>query len=289
MLALLQVPAAARELLPQDRRRTTPWVIAVMMFVTAVVAAASFATANAVRLIGASVAHRHSIQIPGGAHSMPVALAAAGRSPGVLAATAVPEAEVRGTLERWLGPDAAAADLPLPALIDLELAPGADPALVAAEIRRTVPQARVLSYSGQLEPVTDSLRALQWLALGLVALMSLGTAAIVMLATRGAFDTHRATIEIAHGIGATDDQLARLFAHRMARDALLGGFAGVATAALVLLLVLAAPGGLGSELAGVPVLRSGDWLLLAVLPLGATAVAMAVARTTVLKSLRAAL
>jgi cell division transport system permease protein len=289
MLGALASPAGERGLLPDRRGQPTPWVIAIMVFVTLVVAAAGLAMANAARVLGGSVAGRYSIQIPDGVRTAPVAVAAAGRVPGVTAVSQVPEADVRATLQSWLGPEAAATGLPLPALIDVDLAPGADPARLEAKVRQAVPHARVLAYSEQLGPVTRSLRALQWVALGLVLLMAAATAATVVLATRGAFDTHRSTIEIMHGIGATDEQLARLFQRRLARDALVGGVAGGAAAALVLLIVRTIPGSLLSELGGGPVLRPLDWVLLALLPLLGTALAMLVARTTVLKALRRAL
>ena len=289
MLAALTTPAGERGLLPDRTGRPTPWVIAIMMFVTLVVAAAGLAMANGARVLGDSVAGRYSIQIADGARTAPVAVAAARRVPGVLAASQVPEAEVRATLQSWLGPEAASAGLPLPALIDVDLQPGADPARLTADVRRAVPQARVLAYSEQLGPVTRSLRALQWLALGLVLLMAAATAATVVLATRGAFDSHRSTVEIMHGIGATDEQLARLFQRRLARDALVGGVVGEAAAAVVLVLVRTIPGSLLSDLGGGPVLRPLDWALLSLLPLLGTLVAMLVARTTVLKALRQAL
>ncbi|CAA9487281.1 MAG: Assymetric_cell_division_FstX [uncultured Sphingomonas sp.] len=286
MLAALVTPAGERGFLPDRTGRPTPWVIAIMMFVTLVVAAAGLAMANAARVLGDSVTGRYSIQIPGGARTAPVAVATARRVPGVLAVNQVPEADIRATLQSWLGPEAASAGLPLPALIDVDLQPGADPIRMTTQVRRAVPQARVLAYSEQLGPVTGSLRALQWLALGLVLLMTAATAATVVLATRGAFDTHRSTIEIMHGIGATDEQLARLFQRRLARDALVGGVVGGAAAALVLLLVRTVPGSLLNDLGGGPVLRPLDWFLLALLPLLGTLVAMLVARTTVLKALR---
>jgi cell division transport system permease protein len=289
MLAAMKTPAGERGLLPNRTGRPTPWVIAIMMFVTLVVAAAGLAMASAARVLGNSVAGRYSIQIPDGARTAPVAVAAAKRVAGVAAVSQVPEADVRAVLQSWLGPEAAAARLPLPALIDVDLEPGADPVRLESEVQRGVPQARVLAYSEQLGPVTRSLRALRWLALGLVLLMAAATAATVVLATRGAFDTHRSTIEIMHGIGATDEQLARLFQRRLARDALVGGVAGGAVAALVLLLVRTIPGSLLSDLGGGPVLRPLDWVLLALLPLLGTGVAMLVARTTVLKALRRAL
>ena len=118
------------------------------------------------------------------------------------------------------------ADLPLPALIDVDLAPGADPAAVAAAVKRAVPSARFIAHQTRLAPMLGTLTALQSIAALIVLLIALATAAAVVLATRGALDTHRATIEVMHGIGATDDQVTRLFQRKIALDALIGGTAG---------------------------------------------------------------
>lgn len=289
MLSMLDAPLGPRRLLPDRRGRPTPWVIAIMMFVTLVVGAAGLAVASSARVVSASVLNRYSIQIPNGASRAALVVAAARASPGVAAVEQVPEAEVRQTLERWLGPDAASADLPLPALIDVDVVPGADPRILEQRLRSAVPEARLLAYGDRLSPVTRSLRALQWLALGLVFLMTLAMGAAVVLATRGAFDTHRSTIEAMHGMGATDDQLARLFQRRIAADALIGGVVGAGSATVILLLVIGVPGRLLGDLAGGPVLGFTDWLILASFPIVVTLVAMLVARVTVLRALRAAL
>ena len=290
MLGWIAPPTAQRRLLVEQRGRPTPWVIAIMMFVTLVVGAAGLVLANAARLVATGAEGRYSLQIPDGARVADVAAGAARSAPGVTAVRPIPEAEVRQTLEQWLGPDAAAsADLPVPALIDLELAPDADPAAVAARVSAAAPGARLIAYRDQLGPLLRSLRALQWLALGLVLMMAVATAAAVVLATRGALDTHRGTVEVMHGIGATDRQLAALFGRRIAIDALMGGVIGAAAAGGVLLLVAAAPGGLLGDLSGRPLLRPFDLLLLALLPLAGTLLATLVARQAVLKALRASL
>jgi cell division transport system permease protein len=119
--------------------------------------------------------------------------------------------------------------------------------------------------------------------------MGLATAAAVILAARGALDTNRSTIEVMHGIGATDEQVTKLFQRRIALDALAGGALGAAAALLVLLLVLGGSTSLVAELAGGTVLRGRDWVLLALLPLAAAVLATVVARTAVTRALRTAL
>jgi cell division transport system permease protein len=61
------------------------------------------------------------------------------------------------------------------------------------------------------------------------------------LAARGALDTHRATIDVMHGIGAEDQQLVRLFVRQIAIDALSGGSGRSRGAGLVIASSLAGP------------------------------------------------
>ena len=281
-----------RRLLPSGRfAGATPWLIGIMMFVMMIVAATGLALAGGARIVREGIAHRYSIQIADGRASEARAAAAARAAPGVIRAVPVPEAELRKTLEQWLGPVAAGegADLPLPALIDVELAPGADPAAVAASVSRAVPSAQFVADQSRLTPMLTTLTALTLIAGLLVALIALDTAAAVVLATRGALDTHRGTIEVMHGIGATDLQVTLLFQRTIAFDALIGGTAGAVVAALVLLLVAGGQfDALGDWTEG-SLLRGLDLVLLASLPLLAAVLATVVARATVLAALRAQL
>ena len=292
MLDWLFASPPDRRLLPSGRfAGATPWLIGIMMFVMMIVAATGLALAGGARMVREGVAHRYSIQIADGRSSEARAVAAVRTAPGVVRVVAVPEAELRDTLEQWLGPVAAGegADLPLPSLIDVELAPGADPAAVGAAVRRAVPSAQFIADQSRLAPMLGTLTALTVVAALLVGLIALATAAAVVLATRGALDTHRGTIEVMHGIGATDLQVTRLFQRKIAIDALIGGIAGAVVAAVVLLLV--AGGGFGAlgDWTNGSLLRPLDLVLLATLPLLAAILATVVARTTVLAALRAQL
>ena len=129
---------------------------------------------------------------------------------------------------------------------------------------------------------------MQWVAFGLVLLLSAAASAAVVLAARGALDTHRFTIEVMHGIGATDVQVTRLFQRKIAIDALFGSIAGAAVAGLVLL-ALATGASFAGELTGGATLSGIDLLLLLLLPLALTILATWVARTAVLAALRKAL
>lgn len=282
----LFVTDAEQRLIPSSGvRGPVPVLIAIMTFVMVVVAAAGLALANTASVVKSGVENRYSIQIADGIAKAPAAIAAARSQPGVARVAQVPPKDLRRTLERWLGPAGQEADLPLPAIIDVDLKSGADPATVGKAIEQAVPGARFIAHRTSLEPLLNALRGLTLLALGLVLLIALASAAAVVLAARGALDTHRGTIEVMHGIGATDDQVARLFVRQIAVDALLGGVAGAAAAGLIIALIL---GGASTAamLAGTPPIRWNDLLWLVTLPLAIALLATQVARGALLKALR---
>ena len=285
---LLVSPAERRLLGSRPLKGPTPWVIAIMCFSMMIVAAAGLALAHTASLVAAGVEARYSVQIPGGERNLATALNVVRTSPGVASAEAVPEAEMRKTLERWLGPAGASRDLPVPALITFDLKPGADAIAAQRRIEAGVPGAKVIAHRDSVAPLLRSLKALQWLALALVLMLGGAAAAAVVLAARGALDTHRFTIEVMHGIGATDLQVTRLFQRKIAIDALSGSLAGAAVAAIVLV-VLGTGASFAGELIGGAALSTVDLLLLLLLPFALTALATWVGRTAVLAALREAL
>lgn len=287
MFAWLFASASDRRLLPGGRfTGPTPWVIAIMTFAMLIVAAAGLALANAAGVVARGVEGRFVVQIPNGAASLPAALAAVRSAKGVIRADAVSEAEMRKTLEQWLGPAGAAADLPVPALINFDAAPGTDIATVEKAVAKAAPGARIDAHEDAVLPLLKSMRALQWLTFALVILMGLATSATVVLAARGALDTNRSTIEIMHGIGATDVQVTNLFQRKIALDALVGGLAGGGFAGAMLLFLIAGGAVLTGDLAGASAIRGIDVAILALLPLLVVILATWVARTAVLAALR---
>ena len=285
---MFTAPAERRLLGTRPLQGPTPWVIAIMTFSIMIVAAAGLALAEAAGVVAAGAEARYSVQIPDGERALAPALQAVRASPGVSAVEATPEAEMRKTLERWLGPAGAAGDLPVPALVSFDARPDVDLPALEARVQRAAPGAKVMAHGDTLAPLLRSLTALQWLAFGLVLLLAVACAAAVVLAARGALDTHRFTIDVMHGIGATDIQVTHLFQRKIAIDALAGSLAGAGAAALVLL-ALAGGAAFAGDLMNGAVLGPRDLLVLALIPLALTALATWVARAAVLATLRTAL
>jgi len=290
MLDWINATPAERRLLPGGRMQgPTPWVIAIMMFVMVVIAAAGLSLANAAGVVSRGVENRYSVQIANGAAKASLAERALRQSAGVAAIHPVAESEMRKTLERWLGPEGAKADLPLPALIDVDLKPGASPQAVATKVEAAVPGARFVAHSATLKPMLRAIHSLTWVAFAIVLMIALATAAAVVLAARSALAANRSTIEVMHGVGATDDQVARLFQRRIAIDSLIGGAVGAAAAGIILLIIAGGRAAWVEDVAGGPLLNILDLLALALLPLLGTLLATLVARIAVLRALHEAL
>lgn len=288
MLGWLFVSPAERRLLgATSRRAPTPWVIAIMSFAIMLIAATGLALTNVSSVLSRAIETRYALEVPSGGN-LDRLLATVRASADVTEAEAVPETDMRTTLERWLGPAAKSAELPVPALINFNMREGASPAAIQQRAQDIAPGSAIVAHRDSVAPLMRSLTLLQSVALGLVLLLSAAAAAAVVLAARGALDTHRFTIEVMHGIGATDLQVAHLFQRKIAIDAFIGSVAGGIAAALVLLL-LAGGAAFAGELTGGATLGLGDMLLLALLPFALTALATWVARAAVLRALREAL
>jgi cell division transport system permease protein len=274
--------------------RAMTWVMAIMLFLTLLAAALGLGTRQSAQALERQLAGRLTVQVVEGSPATRDALArrtlAALRAlPQVRRATLVDRAELTRTLAPWLGDAGDDADLPVPAMIDVDLAAAAAPGPVIAAARRISAASRVDRHQRWMSPVGGFLDTLTWLAFALVLLMLGATGAVVVLAARAGLETHRATIEVMHMLGSTDVQVARLFQRRIALDAALGGVAGGAGALAVLLFLGTRLAALGSELLGGITLDAGDWGLLVLLPLGFVVLATLAARVTVVAALRRSL
>ena len=271
--------------------RAMTGVMGIMLFLLVLAAALGLATLGAARTLDRQVAGRLTVQVVDGdpaARDRAAARAAAllRSLPGVARVEPVGQAELRRLVEPWLGAEAAAGALPIPALIDVDLADeGAGPA-VAAAVARAVPNARVDRHEAWMSPVGRFMDLVTTLAAALVALVAAATLAVVALAVRSGLELHRGTIEVMHMLGSTDVQVARLFQRRVALDAAVGGGVGGLAALAVAWVMGGQVGALGSELLGGATLGRGGWATLLLLPPLFVGLATLAARRAVLAELK---
>ena len=273
-----------------------PWVIAIMMTLTVMAAGAGIALRNLAQNARAEIAGGLTVQIVEGgpaerARQAEVAIAVLSNREDVAEVRRVPDAELEALLEPWLGQQQVSEEgaIPVPALIDVQLAGAATPQRVEhlrASLTASVPSARIDAQAGWLAPVFDAVRSLQWLAAGLIVLLAATSAAAVWLAARSALGSNRETIEIIHLLGGTDGQIARIFQRSIGIDAALGGIAGLLVGLGAIALLGQQFARLGSGMVAGGQLAPLDWGLLAAIPLIGIVLAMLTARITVLAALR---
>jgi cell division transport system permease protein len=224
-------------------------------------------------------------------------------TPGVAGTTLLDDREIARLLEPWLGAEATELDIPLPAMIAVNLREDAvlDQAQLQRDLNAIQPGARVDDHAAWIADALSFLRGLKLLAALLTGLVLAATAMTIVFVTRTGLSIHRSVIEIVHLIGAPDAYIAQQFQAQSLRLGIVGGIVGtlLATGTLLgaehLLQVtgsigpasigsggddLAAPG-LALDLQLLP----WQWGVLGLLPFATALIAMVTARWTVLRSL----
>ncbi len=293
----LKGPASAR-LLPNTRfGGPIPWVIALLIALVVIAAAGGLSLRNLADNARADLSDAVTVQIIEAnpeIRDQQAQLAAdtLADNPLVTSVRIVPEAELVELLEPWLGAAAASEDVPIPALIDIELSRRASPDEIAQlqdALSGVVAGAKVDAQSEWLRPVYDALAALQYLALALIALIGFATAAAVWLAARSAFSNHRDTVEVIHLLGGTDKQITRIFQRAVLRDAAFGAIIGIGLGLAAVWLLGQQFAALDSGMVGGGGLDWTDWVVIAAIPVGGVLLALITGRITIGFALRSML
>ena len=273
-----------------------PWVIAIMIALTVMAAAAGLSLSNLAGNARDEIAGGITVQIVEGApaerdRQAERAVSYFSNREDVSEVRRVPDAELAELLRPWLGDVALAEEegVPIPALVDVKLSGPVTAERLAAmrsELLEAAPAARLDAQASWLGPVFDAIRSLQFLALGLIALLAITSAAAVWLAARSALGSNRETIEVIHHLGGTDGQIAGIFQRSIAWDAALGGAAGLLLGLAAVFILGQQFAQLGSGLIAGGGLTALDWITIAAIPLVGIILAVITARITVIAALR---
>lgn len=270
--------------LPSDRVGLLPWLVAALSFVAGLALVGALALEGAASQVRDSSQGRATVQIVTSDPAQRVnqtiaALTLLQQDAAVIGARELPRSEIESLLRPWLGPGVTTGNLPLPGMIDIELKDGAAVATLETRLRTVAPAARLDVHSDWLGSTERTLRALQGLSLMIVALISVAASAMVALAVRASLDGARPIVELLHGMGAEDADVAVIFEHRSAWQALTGGALGCAVAALAAFAL--SSGGTGLTISWTA------WVALGALPLVIGLLAGVAARFSVRAALRA--
>jgi cell division transport system permease protein len=278
--------------------RFLPWLVAPMVFLCGVALAGVFILNALIGRWDRDVSGTLTVEIaaaPGEASEsaertrqrVEVALRLLNDTPGIIHARALTQEQLVALLAPWLGNSDLLQELPLPALIDVSMAPDShiDLAALSKKLSQAVPGTSLDDHRVWLAKLINLSRSIEWLAVGMVLVIGAVTSATVVYATRTGMAVHREVIEVLHLIGATDDYIARQFADRAFALGLKGGVIGFAINAPFLFgLDLLARRFEGGFLTGLSLPVPG-WIAVLLLPLMAALLAMLTARGTVHQTL----
>lgn len=268
-----------------DREGFLAWMIGLMVFLAALAIAAALAADGAAARWARSLAGTATVQVPADAANKLDALAAALRGvPGVRQARPIGLEETRALLEPWLGTELR--DLPLPRLVDLELAPGADLAAIQKRAAEAVPGAVLDDHRGWADRLAGVATAIQAAAIVVVLLVAAAAALLIVFATRAGLEAQRSVVELLHLVGARDGWIARQVERQALLLALKGGTGGLFLAAAVIAATLWLSSGDRLRLLPQFEIAPAAWLSLVALPAAAGLVATLTARIAVLRALR---
>lgn len=279
--------------LPFERDQSTrflPWIVALMVFLGALMFAAALVVSDAVDTWDNSLTGRMTIQIPEHENSddtVPKLAGALQAIKGIAAVRVVPDKEARALLIPWLGDGVVESGLPVPSLIDVEIAAGSriDPVLLQARLAEIAPNVAVDDHRAWLSALIDLARTAEVLAFAILALIASAAVVSVIFTTQSGLAVHAAIIELLHQMGARDSYIASQFQIQALLLALRGGIAGGAAAALVLLFFGWIGRGIDAAFLPALTLSPWEWGFLLLVPAGAVTIAMLTARVTVLRAL----
>jgi cell division transport system permease protein len=207
-------------------------------------------------------------------------------TPGIAKAQPLSSGQLQELLEPWLGSSALSGDLPVPALIDITLAGGRiDMRGLGERLRAAVPGAELDDHAAWLKDLLALARAVEWVALGVVALVGSAAVFTVIFVSRAGLAIHGPVVELLHVMGAPDWYVARQFQSHVLGLAVRGGLIGTVLAVATLFGLDRAGGELSAGLLPHVALSRYQLLALAAIPVAAALLAAVTARITVMRAL----
>lgn len=268
-------------------------IVAVLVFISGIAVTAAGSIGSLLDTWNTSVTGTLTVQIPGTAATADTAATAvrdaALKIDGVKRAAIVPRAQAQELLKPWLGDAQLIADLPLPALVDIELTAPSAQAIqrVTDAVKTASPAAIIDDHRVWLNRIAEFASALSYMAYALIGLSLAALTLTVVFATRASLTEYTQVIGVLHLVGARDSYVASQFSWRAVRQALWGGVIGLIVFAPALLALSWFAKRIDPGILPPMTLPLPYWIGLAVLPIAAAIIAFVAARTTVHGALRA--
>lgn len=256
--------------------RYLPWTVGLLVFLATLAFAAGMFLSSAGDAWRQNLSGTLTVQIPvsDGSDRRERVEAAAEllrTTPGIVSVRPIPDSEIAVLLEPWLGKQVLGLDLPVPDLIDVSVARGADIdiAALSARLARVAPGAVVDDHAIWLRRLTEFTRIAETVSFAVMIVILISAVATVIFTTRTGLAIHSDVVEVLHLIGAQDSYVARQFQQHTLRLASAGAAVGFLLGAGVVWLTHVYGGRLSGGLLPELALGPLQWAMLVALPVAA--------------------
>lgn len=287
---MMQEGPVAQALRTEDSR-FVPALIAVLVYLAAITLATLLLVSDLGSRWRDDATSRMSVQLAPGdeagrAGQLEEALAVIRALPQTARVEVLDSSLLAARLLPWLGGAPLPPALALPPVLEVQLKPGAgagDAVAQAGErLQQILPGAQITLGGAMLEPALLLMRTIEALTALVLCVLAATLCASVVFATRARLAACDEAVELLHLLGADDVAITNVVAHGALRTALIGGAAGLALAIATLVAFAHLAGAATSaELS----LSLPGWVVMALLPPAAAALAVLTARLAARRAL----
>ena len=274
-----------------ESSRFLPWIVALMIYLAALMLAGGLTLNRTISASDSMQERSFSVHIPYGSKNTKEltdkALSMIRGTEGIKQAELMDMAHMSALVEPWLGKSTSLENLPLPTIIDAEIAEDAavNIPLLASRLQGLLPGIQLDDHKQWAEQFASFVHKVQWMLFGLTMFIISTTAAVVVFASKMSLKIHRGTVNLLHRLGAYDTYIAQQFQHHAALLTLKGAFVGSGLAAGTLILLHLMAEHIRSPLFPSFAMTFSHWGILMALPFGMSALAWLFTRLSVLKTL----
>ena len=277
-----------------ESSRFLPWIIALMVYLSALVLAGGFTLNNTINNSYNAQTESFSVNIP----HIPLpdkeheiiekVISALKSAPGVASVELVSTDQIKTMVAPWLGKSEALANLPLPSIIEAKAIKGStlDYDAMRKKVDAMVGGASIDDHKKWIADFAGFINVIQYTLLLIAVIILSATAFVVIFACKTSLKIHRNTVNLLHRLGAMDNYIAKQFQEHAARLTLKGAFVGCGFASMTLMALHITASRIDSPLFPAFSFSLNHWLILFLLPVFTSMLAGFAARFSVLKTLR---
>ena len=276
----------------REATRILPWVLAIMVYLSILSATGSLLIHDGIDDWANSLKGHITVQVTGEdrdlirQHALEIEEILKS-TPGVLSVRILSDDEISILLEPWLGAGNITSDLPIPTMLDFEIAPDAYINLDAliSQLSLVTENVDLDDHAEWLSHFFSLTAAIEYTAIGILVLILIASVSIVMFATKSGLAEHKKTIEIMHLMGAQDKLIAQAYQKRFMMYGLKGGLYGLFVAILTIYGLFYLIQDLAAGLVEIPTLPYMKLMVLLFFPVLFGLLTMYTARATVMREL----